>query len=351
MKILRLLNLLLWLLCTNCSDPIEDTVESKDREELGSSGYPAEAITGGSLSTAGRDILDPGAGKVWHGVWLPINRTVTQSQITQFESQAAKKVGVQMFYVGWYQGAWKDIQRQINVWEPLGIKTHVVWEPNIKGSSQVLNTILNGSQNAVIDDFAKSAKAYGKPFFLRFAHEMNGDWYAWSGAKNGNDPSKYIAAWQYVWNRFQALGATNAIWVWSPNGDSVPGVSWNDLNNYYPGDVFVDWVGVDFYGLMWGNQDPGLMMDKVYANYGSRKPIMIGETAAADCAHYASGVTMTKDAWITKFFADMSNRANIKAFVWFNENKEADWRIISCPSPQTQNAYRAGVADARFLTR
>jgi hypothetical protein len=351
MKVLSLLNLFLLLLCTSCSDPIEDLTKSEGGRELQSADQSDAAITSTALTTTGRDLLDPGAGKVWHGLWVPINRTVSQSQITQFESEAAKKVGVQMFYVGWYQGAWKDIQRQINVWEPLGIKTHVVWEPNIKGSTKVLTDILSGSQNAIIDDFARSAKAYGKPFFLRFAHEMNGDWYGWSGAKNGNDPSKYVAAWQYVWNRFQALGATNVIWVWCPNGDSVPGLSWNDLNNYYPGDAYVDWVGVDFYGLMWGNQDPGLMMDKVYVNYGSRKPIMVGETAAADCTHYATGVTMTKDAWITRFFTDLSTRPNIKAFFWFNENKEADWRITSCPSPASQNAYRAAVADVRFVTR
>lgn len=78
---------------------------------------------------------------------------------------------------------------------------------------------------------------------------------------------------------------------------------------------------------------------------------MIGETAAADCANYAPGTTMTKDEWINKFFDDLAARPNVRAFFWFNANKEADWRITSCPNPAAQNTYRARVSDLRYITR
>jgi Glycosyl hydrolase family 26 len=301
----------------------------------------------------GRDILlPPVVGSTWHGVFLPITHTITSSQITTFEAQANKKIGSILYYVGWYVNAWANVQQQINVVDPMGIKIHVTWEPNLKNGGDPLAAILSGSQNAIIDDFANQSKNWGHPFYLRFAHEMNGNWYSWSGALTGNNPQKYIDAWRYVWNRFQAAGNTNAVWVWCPNGDSVPADPWNNLNNYYPGGSYVDWVGVDFYGLKWGDGDPATGMDKVYNNY-SPKPIMVAETAAADCANYAPGVTMTKDGWINKFFADMVPRPNIQAFFWFNDNKarEADWRITSCPNPAAQDAYMAGVANARYVTR
>jgi hypothetical protein len=307
-------------------------------------------LMAGSLQAQTRDILlPPGIDTAWHGVWLPFSRTITSSQITTFEDQANRKIGALIVYLGWYAGAWGDVQRQLNVVDPMGIKVMVTWEPSLKNGQDPLTAILNGSQDAIIDDFANKSKT-ARPFFLRFAHEMNGNWYAWSG-----DAPRYIAAWQYIWQRFQAAGNTSAVWVWSPNADSVPNEAWNDLNNYYPGDAYVDWVAVDFYGLKWGDQPPGPAIDRVYAYYGAVKPIMIGETAAADCAHYAPGVTMTKDLWITSLFTEMGAfyRPNLRAFFWFNENKrsEADWRITSCNAPAAQEAYRAGVAGSRYVTR
>jgi len=258
-----------------------------------------------------------------------------------------------LYFVGWHSGAWDNVAKQLSVWDPMGIKAMVTWEPKLKNGSDPLVVILSGSQDAIVNDFATKSKAYGKPFFLRFGHEMNGNWYDWSGALTGNSADKYIAAWRYVWNKFQAAGATNAIWVWCPNADSVPAESWNAIDNYYPGDAYVDWVGLDFYGLKWGDNRPDVALDRVYATYGSGKPIMIGETAAADCSNYAAGTTMTKAQWTTALFDAMAARANVHAFFWFNQNNagEADWRITSCPSPAAQDAYRAGVASARFVTR
>ena len=41
------------------------------------------------------------------------------------------------------------------------------------------NTILNGDHDAYITQFAQDAKAYGGRVLLRFAHEMDGDWFPW----------------------------------------------------------------------------------------------------------------------------------------------------------------------------
>src|SRR5687768_3183117 len=51
---------------------------------------------------------------------------------------------------------------------------------------------LSGSQDAIIDDFARQVRNYGRPFSRRFAHEMNGNWYPWGGALSGNDPQRFF---------------------------------------------------------------------------------------------------------------------------------------------------------------
>lgn len=314
-------------------------------------GLAAFVAAASPSSATARDLLIPAG--AWHGVFLPIRNQISASDITAFEALAGKKIGAEMFFVGWYSGAWDNVAKQLNVWDPMGIKAMVAWEPKLKNGGDPLTAILSGSQDAIINDFANKSKAYGKPFFLRFAHEMNGNWYDWSGALTGGNPAKYVAAWKYVWDKFQAVGATNAIWVWCPNADSVPAESWNALENYYPGDTYVDWVAIDFYGLKWGDNPPAAALDRVYVPYGALKPIMVGETAAADCNNYAAGTTMTKAQWTTALFAAMGERPNVHAFFWFNQSNggEADWRISSCPSPAARDAYRAGVASPQFVTR
>ena len=66
---------------------------------------------------------------------------------------------------------------------------------------------------------------------------------------------------------------------------------------------------------------------------------MIGETACAE----EGG---SKAAWITDFFVRMAEHPEIQAFVWFNHDKETDWRIES--SPAANRAFAAGVADPRY---
>ena len=66
----------------------------------------------------------------------------------------------------------------------------VTWEPwgDGSGAAYRLSNIVRGDFDAYIRHYAIDAGAWGQPFFLRFAHEMNGDWYPW-GTK----------AWQPVW--------------------------------------------------------------------------------------------------------------------------------------------------------
>ena len=71
------------------------------------------AATGAQAQT--RDLLIPaGTDTAWHGAWLPYSRTMTSSQVTTFEGQAGKKIGAVLLYLGWYSGAWDDVQRMAN---------------------------------------------------------------------------------------------------------------------------------------------------------------------------------------------------------------------------------------------
>jgi len=63
----------------------------------------------------------------------------------------------------------------------------LTWEPwnsaaGVNQPTYRLSAIANGTHDALVRRWATQIKAWGKPLMLRFAHEMNGNWYPWSEA-------------------------------------------------------------------------------------------------------------------------------------------------------------------------
>ena len=83
-----------------------------------------------------------------------------------------------------------------------------------------LARIASGAYDADLRRIALVIAALHSPVYLRFAHEMNGNWYPWGSDVNGNQPADYVRAWRHVHGVFVAAGAVNAQWVWSPDADT-----------------------------------------------------------------------------------------------------------------------------------
>ena len=139
-----------------------------------------------------------------------------------------------------------------------------------------LKEITAGRYDAYIRTWAQEAVVYGRPFFLRFAHEMNNPQYPWS-MDAGNTPDDFIAAWRHVWNIFEEEGAANVIWVWSPKREAP--------RQLYPGGAYVDWIGTGVFnygshGEAWYSFE--YLYESVYRSViVYDKPIMIAELGCA----------------------------------------------------------------------
>jgi beta-mannanase len=199
-----------------------------------------------------------------------------------------------------------------------------------------LKNIVRGDFDAWFAAGADAARAFGKPFYLRFAPEMNGRWAPWEAGINGNTPQEYVAAWRRVHAIFVSRGAGNAKWVWGPN---VFGGSAVDFTPYYPGSDVVDVLALD--GYNWGSLDVWQTYSQVFgpsydalARLDPVKPVMIAETASAESGG-------DKAAWITSTFTrEIAARTpRVQTVVWFDVNKETDWRVES--SARALSAYRA----------
>ncbi len=222
------------------------------------------------------------------------------------------------------------------VFQRRGVTPMITWEPwnpsmGVNQEEYSLATIISGKHDEYIRQSARAIANYNNPVFLRFAHEMNGNWYPWSGTVNGNSPEQYALAWKHVVAIFRSEGVVNVTWVWTPNAGSVPNTQNNVLASYYPGDEYVDWVGLD--GYNWG----GLQGDKSWRSFDqifsrpyveltaiTEKPIMIAEVGSVESGG-------RKDLWFKELLSpDLGNKyPQMKALIFFNLQKEADWRIQS----------------------
>lgn len=219
----------------------------------------------------------------------------------------------------------------------------------------------------------------GSRIFIRYASEMNGAWFAY-----GQQPTAFLASWKRVVGAIRTALARNVThnvaFIWAPNSgngypfpndhfSALPGTTrWDpaldtnkdgifDINDdpytpFYPGDDWVDWVGMSTYsyGANWlgsiGNYPSGWRTNDIpdpnrvqniltgsngWGNYnfyqmfcgdGQRgnpsspsvggKPFMVTETAAT--IHIA--VLMLDRTWSAPENSDAESRVAIKQAWW-----------------------------------
>jgi hypothetical protein len=237
---------------------------------------------------------------------------------------------------------------ELNAVRSRGAVPLITWEPWAWGGglaqpAYALDRIAAGDFDAYITQWGQALASWGQPVQLRFAHEMNGNWYPWAEGVNGNQPGDYVQAWRHVHDVVAATGASNVDWVWSPN---VPYFGSTDLAGLFPGAGYVNVVALD--GYNWGTsaswsswmspQDlfaPGIAQLLTLA---PGLPILIAEVASAE----AGG---SKAQWNTDLVSYLAAQADVEGFVWFHMQKETDWRINS--SDASAAAFNAALAARR----
>ncbi|MHB8792576.1 MAG: Ig-like domain-containing protein [Thermoleophilia bacterium] len=272
------------------------------------------------------------------------------STLANFESSIGHKAD--MFL--WYQSISEDLDTAtLGPIAQGGRSIELAWEYWDYGAPDLVNQpayqlrdITAGNWDVDIHRWARQIKAFGYPVIFRPMNEMNGNWTSWSGTVNGNVPADYIPAWRHIHDIFVAEGVTNAAFLWSPNRDGYSTDAVNTFNAYYPGDAYVDYLGID--GYNWGRmyttpdwtsswQSFTEVFRYSYDAFTARtaKPVIIAETASTE-------IGGDKAAWITDAFAQLPVRfPRVVGLTWFNYNKETDWRVNS--SAASLEAFRAAV--------
>lgn len=215
--------------------------------------------------------------------------------------------------------------------------------------------IFDGKWDAYIDRWLGELKASGTEVWVRFAHEMNTTRYHWGvadAARFGPDaPFLYRRMFRHVVGRARTLGAHNIKWVFCPNSESVPnprwtqGASWNRASRYYPGDEYVDILGMD--GYNWGDtirtadwKSSWQSFEQIFAPLRSElldtakdRPLFVFETACANTGG-------DKNLWI-RAALETARAWHLAGISWFDVNKDTDWRLSTGLDAGTAAAIRS----------
>jgi beta-mannanase len=267
--------------------------------------------------------------------------------INKYVEQAGKKPAMIMWYQDWAQ-AFPVAAAQSVI--DAGAIPHIVWEPWYWGDNNKIKLadIINGKWDSYITTWAKDIKKFGKMVFLRPAHEFNIEGYPWGIVNNDKSPETYIKAFRHIVDIFKREKVTNVKWIWCFMNFSFPDEPWNNWEKCYPGNDYVDWIGID--GYNWGTtqnwsdwqelkymfRDQVRQCKKLWPS----KPIMIAEFACAEKGG-------DKAAWIKQLPGYLkSSLRDVDALLWFDEKKETDWRINS--SSRVLAAYAEIMKDPIF---
>ena len=138
--------------------------------------------------------------------------------------------------ISWH--AWNPVTGK-NAWDPSGNPV----KESLQGGAQYAKM---QSWLAVVADFLKSLKTPSGqqvPVIFRPWHEMHGGWFWWG--KDSCTPSEFQELFRSTVRTLKAFGVDNCLYCYSPGGS--PGETEESYMRFYPGDDYVDMLGIDMY--------------------------------------------------------------------------------------------------------
>jgi beta-mannanase len=280
-----------------------------------------------------------------------------QTSPTEIPTGTASRYGVTpasaLWFDSWATGNAFDVASAKALWNQ-GVMMHFTWEPwntslSVSDPNQIhLQDIINGKWDSYIKARGAEFASAGVPIMVRWGHEFNGNWYPWGIVNNNSNPALYVSAYRHVHDLVVAAGATNVQWVWCFNNGPVPAASYNDPAQSYPGDAYVDWVGIDGYNWGFGpSWDPtgnhwtsfDSLFSSAYAQartIAPKRPVMIGEVGSSEDGG-------SKAQWISDMSTALQSGRypDLKLITYFDQDKEELWSGTS--SSATQAAFTSWV--------
>ena len=169
--------------------------------------------------------------------------------------------------------------------------------------------VAKGKHDKLIIELGEWIKTTKRPIFLRIGYEFDGwDW-------NNYKKKHFLKAWKRIYTIFSKIKVDNVAFVWQSKGT---GSSQKVLEDWYPGDEYVDWCGYSYFS------NPDKEMIQFARKH--KKPVFIAEACPVlkdNFGNFHSDIKKNPkliwENWFVPFFKTIEeNKDVIKAFSYIN---------------------------------
>jgi len=293
----------------------------------------------------------PAAGVLYHGVHVaavsPSGEPAGPADLASYEQAVGKKAAWVEISHHWFSGrAFPAAQASwIRSTGSVPFIRLMLWslpQENRPEPLFSLAAILRGDFDADLRAWARAARDFGSPLIAEFGPEANGRWYPWSGWWNGggetagygdpacpDGPERFRDAYCRIIKIMRdEEGALNITWVFHVNYEDWPAAAWNRLEQYYPGDGYIDWIGVSVYGAQKPQEQQwpefSDLMNAVYPRLtalSKSKPIVV-----AECGVTGGSPAGSQSLWAQRALRDLVNNRwpRVIGFAWWNRAWQND---------------------------
>jgi hypothetical protein len=304
----------------------------------------------------------PESGKLYHGVfppraYAPNENDFRSEDVISYEKYVGKKVTWVYFSHDWFKSRYFPtfmckMARSMDAVPYIRLMTRTDDEPGHADKKYLMQYVIDGKFDAYFNLWAIKARDFNTPIIVEWGTECNEQARSWNGKYNAVDkkgramtttydnillpdgPEEFAAAYRHIVKLMRDVGATNITWVFHIAAIDNPYTPENAFEVYYPGDDYIDWIGVSAYG----SRDPAAteptpladMMNECYPRIqkmAKNKPIVISEFGCT------SGTYLTNDKWAETAFKDIFSHRwpDVIGFSWWNEN----WQMKYYDDPTT----------------
>jgi hypothetical protein len=209
-------------------------------------------------------------------------------------------------------------------------------------------TIANGTYDAYIRSSAQQIKNLDCPIALRLDQEQNGYWYPWGITTQGmnNSAADYAAMWRHIWTIFNQVGVQNVLWVWSPDIQSHKHTGLPDLSASYPGNRYVDWIGID--GYLYNNPHE-TFYEKFQPTFDQLRTFVAHKPwIVAECG---VGTGARKPQQIKNVLSAVARRKRLIGMNYFDTNKATDHSNWTFDETQSSlDAFKNAIQNPMYAT-
>ncbi len=324
---------------------------------VASSSGGTSAGAGPTLSVAGSDAGAPVGCRSWQGA-LPVAKTLLvagqdTNEIEAYGAAFGLPAGAMLYTnVADLAGFGDEVdfgtgRQSVKHWteksEALALQLGVSLIKPSNGNfcaGDHIASIVNHSLDGAISSMAVQLAASQRPILLRFGYEFD------NGSCHSYEASSYQQAFRQFVSLFRTLGADNVKFVWNAWGGAP-----DDVSAWYPGDDFVDLVGVSIFPV--GLQQSKLVAMASFAK-AHEKPLMIAESAP-QAVHPLSDPN-SWDGWFAGVLAYIEQH-DVRVFSYINQDWNAQsvwaaqgiWGDSRIQGSAVESQWRAAIAAERFL--